>query len=265
MTDKTTSATDNSAAPTTTRFSLVIPAYNEADYLPALLDTVDAARKAFRDGGPDAIEVIVANNNSTDRTADIARDRGCRVVDEEQRIIAAVRNAGGHAATGEFLCFVDADSTIHPDTFNVICDAIQRPDCVAGATGVHLERMSPGIAAAYCLMIPVVWCTGMDTGVVFCRRSDFLAIDGYNTRRRFAEDVDFLWRLRALGKTRNQKLVRVRGVKATTSTRKFDQHGDWHYVKMIARVCCWTLVGPERLERLAENYWYGNQRPPRTP
>ena len=39
------------------RFSLVIPAYNEANWLPALLDTVDAARAQYRDGS-DTIEVI---------------------------------------------------------------------------------------------------------------------------------------------------------------------------------------------------------------
>ena len=59
------------------RFSLVIPAYNEANWLPAVLDTVDAARAQYR-GGADAIEVIVANNVSTDETVAIAEARGAR-------------------------------------------------------------------------------------------------------------------------------------------------------------------------------------------
>ncbi len=51
------------------RISLVIPAWNEERYLPRLLDSVDAARARYR-GGADRIEVIVADNASTDRTAD---------------------------------------------------------------------------------------------------------------------------------------------------------------------------------------------------
>jgi len=58
------------------RFSLIIPAYNEERLLERLLDSVDAARTAY--GRGDAIEVIVADNASTDRTAVIAATRGCR-------------------------------------------------------------------------------------------------------------------------------------------------------------------------------------------
>ena len=90
------------------RFSLIIPAWNEQAYLPRLLDTVDEARTRYR-GGPDAAEVIVADNDSTDATAVIARDRGCRVVHVAKRRIAAARNGGAGIARGEILCFVDAD------------------------------------------------------------------------------------------------------------------------------------------------------------
>ena len=51
----------------TIRISLVIPAYNEAELLPRLLDTVDTARQCYRHGAT-AVEVIVADNGSTDRT-----------------------------------------------------------------------------------------------------------------------------------------------------------------------------------------------------
>ena len=75
------------------RFSLIIPAHNEQDYLPALLDTVEIARLHYK-GGSNLIEVIVVNNASIDRTAEIASARGCLLVHEEKRVIAAVRNAG---------------------------------------------------------------------------------------------------------------------------------------------------------------------------
>lgn len=61
------------------RFSLVIPAFNEEALLPRLLDSVDRARALYA-GGPEPIEVIVADDGPTDATAGIARERGCRTV-----------------------------------------------------------------------------------------------------------------------------------------------------------------------------------------
>lgn len=246
---------DGRSAP---RFSLIIPAYNEQGYLPALLDTVQTACANYR-GGSNAIEVIVADNGSTDRTAEIARTHGCRVVHEEKRIIAAVRNAGAAVAQGEILAFVDADSRIHPNTFNVIDHAISTDKVIAGATGVSPERMSLGIAMTYVVVMPMIWATGMDTGVVFCRRSDFMVMGGYDEQKLFAEDVDFLWRLRRLGRPRRQKLVRLTAAKAIASARKFDQYGEWHYFPLIVHALYGMFVSPQRVEAFAKKYWYDDR------
>ncbi len=79
---------------TSARLSVIIPAFNEAALLPRLLDSVALARRHWTQAGhsPDALEVIVADNGSTDATAQIARDYGCRVVSVEKRVIAASRN-----------------------------------------------------------------------------------------------------------------------------------------------------------------------------
>jgi hypothetical protein len=96
----------------------------------------------------------------------------------------------------------------------------------------------------------------MDTGVVFCRQSDFVAIGGYNERKLFAENVDFLWRLRRLGRKRGQKLTRVTSTKAITSMRKFDQHGDWHYFSLIAYALYGMCFSSKCVEKFAKKYWY---------
>ena len=243
---------------TALRFSLIIPAHNEQDYLPALLDTVEIARLHYK-GGSNAIEVIVANNASTDRTAEIAHSRGCLLVHEDKRVIAAVRNSGAAISQGEILTFVDADSRIHPNTFNAIDRAIFNNRVIAGATGVIMERVSLGIAMAYMVMVPLTWVTGMDTGVVFCRRNDFMAIGGYNEQKLFAEDVDLLWRLRRLGGPRGKKLTRVTSTKAVTSMRKFDQHGDWHYFSLIAYALYGMCFSSKRVEEFAKKYWYDDR------
>lgn len=241
--------------------SLIIPAYNEARYLPRLLDTVDAARRRYH-GGVAGVEVIVADNGSHDRTAHLARARGCRVVAVEPRVIGAVRNGGARAALAPYLCFVDADARIHPDTFNAIATALNNPRVIAGATGVRLERWSVGLAVTYLVLLGFVWATRMDTGVTFCRREDFDAIGGYDESLLLAEDVKFLWDLKRRGRRRRQRLVRLRSVKALASTRKFDEHGEWHYFPMMARGLQALLFSKDSLLQFAARYWYGRQREP---
>jgi glycosyltransferase involved in cell wall biosynthesis len=241
------------------RFSLIIPAFNEEACLPALLNSVNEARALYA-GGTDEIEVVVVDNASADATADLARSGGCRVVREERRIIAAVRNAGAQNARGDVFVFVDADNLMHPDTFNAIDRSLATGTVIAGASGVKMQRMSFGIAATYAVMVPLVWLTRMDTGVVFCRREDFEAIGGYNEDRLFAEDVQLLWDLMRLGRKRGQKLCRMTSAKAIFSTRKFDQYGDWHYLSMTLRMLYGWLFSRSSLNAFVRKYWYGNQR-----
>jgi glycosyltransferase involved in cell wall biosynthesis len=243
------------------RFSLIIPAYNEERLLPRLLDSVDRARTACAGADSveaDPIEIIVADNMSTDRTAQIAAARGCRVVPVAKRVIAAARNGGAQVARGEILCFIDADSRVHPQTFVAIEAALADRRCIAGATGVSLDRWSLGIALTYALFLPLVWLSGLDAGVVFCRREDFDAVRGYDETRAVAEDVAFLWSLRRLGKTRGQKLKRITRAKAIASTRKFDEFGDWHYFGLIGEGLR-QLRGRGGTE-LTDRYWYKPKR-----
>lgn len=236
----------------------MIPAHNEEALLPRLLATVDRARASFR-GGRDSIEVIVADDASSDRTAEIARNAGARVISTNKRCIGAVRNAGAAAARGELLAFIDADNQVHPDTFNVIADFLARPDVVGGATGVKPERWSVGIALTYMLFVPVAALLRLDTGVVFCRRRDFEIIGGYDESRRFAEDVVFHLELRRLGRRTGRRLVRASAAKAIFSTRKFDQYGDWHYLPLMATAPI-SYLNRWAGNKLADWYWYGNRR-----
>lgn len=238
----------------------MIPARNEEAYLPHLLPTVEAARRAFAQG-PEAVEVLVVDNVSTDRTAAIASGLGARVVTEEKRVIGAVRNAGARAARGDVLVFVDADVRVHPGTFDEIDRALATGRFVGGATGVRLERMSPGIALTYATIVPFVWLTGMDTGPTFCARADFEAIGGYSEEMLFAEDVKLLVDLRRLGKARGQKLTRLRRAKAIASMRKFDRYGDWHYFRLIGHLLP-RLLGRRagEADALARDYWYSDRR-----
>jgi glycosyltransferase involved in cell wall biosynthesis len=241
------------------RFSVIIPAYNEEKFLPRLLNSIKVAAANYS-GGRDQVEVIVANNESTDRTAEVATAHGARVVTVQKRRIAAARNGGARAAVGEILCFIDADSAVHPQTFNAIEAAMNTGRYVWGVTGARLERKSFALMVTYCLMIPMVLLTGLDTGLSFCRREDFDAVGGYDEDRLYAEDVILPMALRRLGRTRGQKLVRLPQIKALACTRKFDQFGDWHYFWMLGHVFKSLVTWNWNDEKLAEEYWYNSGR-----
>jgi predicted glycoside hydrolase/deacetylase ChbG (UPF0249 family) len=241
-------------APAAPRISLVIPAFNEATYLPRLLKSVAAARAAYS-SDPQAVEVILADNGSNDGTADIARAWGCRVVSEPRRVIGAVRNTGAAAARGNLLAFVDADSEIHTNTFTAIEQALT-PHFVGGATGVTMDRWSIAIGISYAVLR--LWCraSGWDTGVVFCRRDDFKAVGGFDESVLFAEDLAFFKALRRLGRARGQKFARLRGVRTVTSTRKFQEFGNVRWPLENVRVIWLAGLRSPRAREFIQHYWY---------
>jgi glycosyltransferase involved in cell wall biosynthesis len=252
------------------RISVVIPAFNEERFLPRLLASLQRARDSYRQG-VSAIEVIVADNGSHDATAAIARSAGCVVVRAKPRVIAAVRNAGARAARGELLAFIDADTQVHAQTFNAIDDYFADPrNPVAGAIGGQPERRSLAITAGWMLVGGVTAAAGygvpsnlaecMPTGVVCCRRKDWRAVGGYPESWNFAEDAVFMLDLMNLGRRDGRPWGWIRGAPALISTRKFDEHGEWHYVTLPARLAAWALLDPPAIRRWANRYWYGRQR-----
>jgi len=110
------------------RFSVVIPAFNEAAFLGRALESL-----RDQDFAGD-VEVIVVDNNSTDRTADIARSYGALTLFESRRGVRWARQLGTSAATGELVLSTDAD-TVHPPDWLSRIDAQFRANgrCVAVA------------------------------------------------------------------------------------------------------------------------------------
>lgn len=242
----------------TPRLSLVVPAFNESALLPRLLDSVAIARSRYTHG-PAAIEVLVADNGSTDDTAAIAERYGCRVVPVAPRNIGAVRNGGAREARGEFLCFVDADGRVHPDVFNVVDAALASGKYSVGATGVIPERWSFGIACTFAVLVPLLWITRIDTGLIFCRRDDFNAIGGYDERWPAGEDVMFHLAMIKAGWRRGQRPTRTTQVKGIASMRKFDKYGDWHYFTLFPRGLA-LLFRKGGMTEYIKGYWYVDTR-----
>ncbi|HEY6808967.1 MAG TPA: ChbG/HpnK family deacetylase [Gemmatimonadales bacterium] len=244
---------------TAPRFSVVVPAYNESRYLPRLLDSLEVARRLYG-GGAGAVEVIVVDNGSTDGTREIARARGCTALLEPKRVIGAVRNTGARVARGDTLVFIDADSQVHPETFLRLEAALESPAVLGGATGITMDRWSPGIAVTWFLLD--LWCrlTGWDTGVLFCRREIFEAVGGFDERLLFAEDLALYKELRRVARERGQRFVRLAGIRAVNSARKFEQFGQWGWPLANTKIIWLALVRSPRARRLIERAWYEVKR-----
>jgi glycosyltransferase involved in cell wall biosynthesis len=96
--------TNATARPSPT-ISLIVPAYNEEDYLPACLDAI------MNNVAGEALEIIVIDNNSTDRTRQIIEGYpGVTYVFEPHKGITRARQCGFQAASGEIIAYVDADT-----------------------------------------------------------------------------------------------------------------------------------------------------------
>ncbi len=177
--------------------SFIVPAHNEQACLGRTLKAIhESARTA---GQPH--EIVVANDASTDATAEIAKENEARVVNVNCRQIAGARNAGARASTGERLFFVDADTIINP---RVIASALRCMD--KGAVGGGAPARFDGDAPFYAQLL--LWYLGLwmrlagiaGGAFLFCTRDAFHTVGGFDERLFGAEDAAMSWDLQREGR-----------------------------------------------------------------
>jgi len=233
----------------TPRISLIIPAHNEAAFLPACLAAVERARQAC--AAP--IETIVILNRCTDETEAIARAAGCLIVREDSRNLSKIRNAGAAVATGEILVTCDADSRMHPTTFSEILRHLEAGKIGAGGALVLPERWSIGIVASVISLLPYLAFTGVSFGLFWCWKTDFDAIGGFDDRYVSIEDIDFAQRLKRHNRLAHRTWGTLFRAPLITSCRKFDEFGDWYLFKNPALV---RRIFRGTDQKAADHFWY---------
>ncbi len=208
--------------------SVIIPAFNEADYLPSTLDSVRLASEHLRARADVGVEMIVVDNNSTDATAAVAEAMDATVVGEPAQGIGRARNRGASVAGGDVLVFVDADVTVPVTLFEVVHEVMSDPECVGGGVDVEYRPRRLVIRLYLRCWRQLARVTGMVQGATqFCRRSAFEAVGGYDENVWIGEDVDFLWSLKKLAKGTGQSVRVVRTPRVLPSTRRFDKLPVW--------------------------------------
>ena len=236
--------------------SIIIPARNEATYLPKLLQSISITQANFEG----SIEIIVSNNDSSDQTVTIAKDHNCKLAYTSIRAISAVRNAGAKLATGDILLFIDADSEIHPDTLHKIWQTFQSKPCIAASCGFIYDRISLGIRFGLFLFDSLARFFHMagGGGGLICRKVDFEAIGGFREDIIKAEDVMLIRDLIKRGKKDKRSFFLIPDCKTITSSRKFDQHGDWHLFTLIFKALKASITPGRVIDDVVKEYWYKN-------
>src|ERR1700678_1265802 len=163
------------------------------------------AATAFQERGW-SIELVVCDNNSTDQTAQIARDAGAIVVFEPINQIARARNAGAAAASGDWLIFVDADSHPSAELFADVADQIASGRCLAGGSTVRLDEkmLAAGMITGLWNLVSR-WKKWLAGSFIFVEAGAFRKLGGFNPEYFAAEELDLSQRLQKLAREQRKK------------------------------------------------------------
>jgi len=240
------------------KISVVVPAFNEEHLLAGSLAAIRSAMRAFDEAGWDC-ELVVCDNNSSDRTAEIARAAGASVVFEPVNQIARARNAGAARASGDWLLFVDADSYPSRELFLEVIAAIRGGRALAGGATVVFEIRNPvirlWIGLWNALSRRARWAAG---SFIFCEAAAFRELGGFDERFYAGEEVDFSRRMKRLARRRGREMVILHRHPLATSNRKARLYTMREFFAFMLKT---LLTGGRTLrDRKACYTWYDGRR-----
>lgn len=177
--------------------TLVIPARNASDTLPACLQAATSYRGL---GG-----IIVVDDGSTDATGSIAQQPGVQVIQGQGRGAGAARNLGWKAATTPLIWFVDADCVVEPDALELLLPHMH--EAHAGAVGGSYGNMREDSLIASLIHEEIV-----ERHLAMPREVNFLAtfnvlfrkevleqVGGFDEKFLKAQDVELAYRAKQAG------------------------------------------------------------------
>ena len=229
--------------------SIIIPTYNEEDYLPNLLDSIK--RQNF-----DGYEVIVADANSTDRTREIAESYGCIVVDGG--LPAVGRNNGARVAKGEYLLFLDSDLELTDDYLRNVLYEFRMEHL-----GIAITKMKPmsdkiedkifhDFANYFMIGVENIKPHGAGCYGIITKKSLHDECGGFDESLTFGEDTDYIERL-----AEKERFKVLRNAKIGVSTRRLEEEGIETLIRQYGKSTVNDFLG-KRTDAADLNYNFGH-------
>lgn len=232
------------------KISVIVPALNEAAYLPILLRSLQ--RQDFRD-----FEVIVADARSTDGTARVARSFGARVVRGGSPAVG--RNRGAAAAKGDFLFFLDADVKLPRDFLSKAYAEIQKhmldiATCqMKPLSNLFLDRVLHKAANLILLMDQHSPYPHIPGFCILISRRLFERIGGFDESARLAEDHDLAKRA-----SRWRSMRVLESTRFSVNVRRLRKEGRLNYAAKVIYTELYRAFRGRIAEDSAIQYDFGN-------
>ena len=209
------------------KISIIIPTYNEEEYLPKLLESIKS--QDFTD-----YEVIVADAQSIDNTREIAEEYGCIVV--EGGLPGPGRNRGAEAAKGEILLFLDSDLELTENYLSNVIEEFESEDL-----GIAITQMTPlsekkrdkylhDLANWFMIAVENIKPHGAGCYGIISRKELHDECEGFDENLSFGEDTDYIERLAEISEFKVLRNARI-GV----STRRLEEEGLYTLLKQYGK------------------------------
>ena len=209
------------------KISIIIPTYNEEEYLPKLLESIKS--QDFTD-----YEVIVADAQSDDNTREIAKDYGCVVV--EGGLPGPGRNRGAEVAQGEILLFLDSDLELTENYLSNVVEEFESEEL-----GIAITQMTPlsekkrdkylhDLANWFMIAVENIKPHGAGCYGIISKKELHDEVGGFDENLNFGEDTDYIERVAEISEFKVLRNARI-GV----STRRLEEEGLYTLLKQYGK------------------------------
>ena len=209
------------------KISIIIPTYNEEEYLPKLLESIKS--QDFTD-----YEIIVADAQSDDNTREIAKEYGCVVV--EGGLPGPGRNRGAEVAQGEILLFLDSDLELTENYLSNVIEEFESEDL-----GIAITQMTPlsekkrdkylhDLANWFMIAVENIKPHGAGCYGIISKKELHDEVDGFDENLSFGEDTDYIERVAEISEFKVLRNARI-GV----STRRLEEEGLYTLLKQYGK------------------------------